>query len=999
MKEAVGMSKDQKLSQDASRMMSRHSALQSSVSRRSFLAGIAGTAVAAGLDGSKAFGQGDGESGLNLAKVAIPTSLTITSENKISALNDGFSPADSSDRQHGTYAIWHDANEEGSPEWVQYMWSRPIPISKVDVYWAIDKPRPNAPPGSGWRQMQAPASYRILYWNGSDFVPVNNARGMGIAGNTFNLTAFDEVQTDKLRLEVVPESHHPAGILEWRVYNSGAAPVLPPVVQAGIDRSVVLGGKTYLMGSAVWLQDAPGNTYGWTRLSGPGAVTFADSAAAVTTATFSAPGEYVLQLAGAGQSGESHSTLGVHAEPDPPRQRLDVVYTTPYSIDSPLWNARARALIVNWIPHCIDYCERTDIPAGQGDGGIDNFIEAGKANRGEPHARQKGYVFSNAWVHQTVESMCIALMVDAQSDPEILAAQEHMRATLERWIPIILAAQMPDGYLQTAYILADRKDWPERWSPDHRGNHEGYVSGYFIESAINHYTLTGGKDLRLYNGAKKLADCWVANIGVGKKPWFDGHQEMEQALVRFGRFVNDQEGNGRGDAYIVLAKFLLDSRRGGSEYDQSHLPPGKQYEAVGHAVRATYFYSGMADIAAETGDRDYQSAVLSLWDNMVNRKYYLTGGIGSGETSEGFGPNYSLRNNSYCESCSSCGLVFFQYKLNLAYHDAKFADLYEETMYNALLGGIDLEGKSYCYTNPLVNTERARWHVCPCCVGNISRTLLMVPTWAYVKDKEAIYVNMFIGSRIKVGRIAGTDVEMVQKTDYPWKGAVAITVNPRQSKTFSVYVRVPNRRTSKLYTETPQVEGMTRLAVNGKVMEPQIEKGYAVITRKWHAGDTIEVELPLQPQRIAADARIKADLGDAAFRYGPLVYNVETADNQDIEQQLSDAALTTEWRPDLLGGVMVITGKWQDGSSMLAIPNYARMNRVGPPPEYPGQHDVDYAPGATTSSGAKTASGNTHTASPPTPAIVTPKAGAGITVPARNAAYGHKHKVDSKVWI
>jgi DUF1680 family protein len=217
--------------------------------------------------------------------------------------------------------------------------------------------------------------------------------------------------------------------------------------------------------------------------------------------------------------------------------------------------------------------------------------------------------------------MCIAQMVDPQGDPEIIAAQAKMKATLEKWIPIILAAREPDGYLQTAYTLADRSHWPARWSPAQRGNHEGYVSGYFIESAINHYTLTDGQDLRLYDAAKKLADCWVANLGPGKKDWFDGHQEMEQALVRFGRFVNDMEGNGRGDAYIQLAKFLLDSRRGGQEYDQSHLPPGKQYEAVGHAVRAAYFYSGMADIAAETGDKDYQSAVVSLWDNMVNKKY------------------------------------------------------------------------------------------------------------------------------------------------------------------------------------------------------------------------------------------------------------------------------------------------------------------------------------------------------------------------------------------
>ena len=461
----------------------------------------------------------------------------------------------------------------------------------------------------------------------------------------------------------------------------------------------------------------------------------------------------------------------------------------------------------------------------RGDGGIDNFIEAGKANKRRATRRAQGLCFSNAWVHQTVESMCIALMVNAQGDPEIVAAQELMRATLERWIPIILAAQMPDGYLQTAYILADRKSWPERWSPDHRGNHEGYVSGYFIESAINHYTLTDGQDLRLYNAAKKLADCWVANIGPGKKAWYDGHQEMEQALVRFGRFVNDMEGNHRGDAYIALAKFLLDSRQGGSEYDQSHLPPGQQYEAVGHAVRATYFYSGMADIAAETQDPDYQSAVISIWDNMVNKKYYLTGGIGSGETSEGFGPNYSLRNEeAYCETCSSCGLVFFQYKLNLAYHDAKYADLYEQTMYNALLGGVALDGKSFCYTNPLINTERALWHVCPCCVGNLSRTLLMIPTWTYVKDKTGLYINMFVGSRIHVGKVAGTGVEVIQKTDYPWSGSISITVNPKEAKTFSIYVRIP--------------ESSHKQALHGVACHPRSE----AIRSQWRGGEASHPE-------------------------------------------------------------------------------------------------------------------------------------------------------------
>jgi DUF1680 family protein len=204
--------------------------------------------------------------------------------------------------------------------------------------------------------------------------------------------------------------------------------------------------------------------------------------------------------------------------------------------------------------------------------------------------------------------------------------------------------------------------------------------------------------------------------------------------------VNDMEGGGRGDSYIALAKFLLDCRGrngGGLRPDQS--PVQQQYEAVGHAVRASYLFSGMADVAAETHDVDYQSAVMSLWDNLINKKYYVTGGIGSGETSEGFGPeNYSLRNEAYCEACSSCGEIFFQWKMNLAYHDAKYADLYEETIYNALLGATDLDGKNFYYDNPLVEDKpRYPWHVCPCCVGNIPRTLLMIPTWTYTKATTA----------------------------------------------------------------------------------------------------------------------------------------------------------------------------------------------------------------------------------------------------------------------
>ncbi len=896
------------------------------------------------------------------------------------------------------YAIRRRHGTSDAP-WIEYGWSKPVAINKVDIYWAVDVLRPRGIAGSEGARLTAPESYRIMYWTGSEYEPVSKPRGLGTTADIFNTTTFDEVKTDKLRLEIDPAVEYAAGVIEWKVYSAGATPMLPPVVHAGIDRSVVIGGHTYLAGKAVWLEDQPEGAARWRKVSGPGRVSFEKATSPVTTAMFSGPGEYILALMAKDSVGYVASEVHVHVEGSPPKERLDVVYTRRYSIDSPFWSGRAKTLIVDWIPHCIDYCERTDIAAAHGDGGIDNFIEAGKANRGETHAPHKGYVFSNAWVHQTVESMCIALMVDPQADEEIITAQKQMRTTLERWIPIILAAQMEDGYLQTAYILADRKVWPVRWSPDHRGNHEGYVSGYFIESAINHHTLTNGKDLRLYNAAKKLADCWVANIGPGKQDWFDGHQEMEQALVRFGRFVNDQEGRHQRDAYITLAKFLLDSRRGGSEYDQSHLTPGQQYEAVGHAVRATYFYSGMADIAAETRDPDYQSAVLSLWDNMVNKKYYLTGGIGSGETSEGFGPNYSLRNNAYCESCSSCGLVFFQYKLNLAYHDAKYADLYEQTMYNALLGSVDLQGKSFCYTNPLVNTERAVWHTCPCCVGNIPRTLLMMPTWAYVRSRRGVYVNLFIGSRIHVGEIAGTNLEMVQTTDYPWSGHISIQVNPEQPKGFSVYVRIPNRTTSKLYTESPAIRGMKWLAINGELVTPTIEKGYAVLTREWRAGDRIELELPMVPQRVRADARIKDDTGTLALKFGPLVYNVEAWDNQDIDLELSSDQLATEWKPDLLGGVRVITGKWKDGSPMQAVPNYTRMNRVDSPREYPTDDDINYAPGSTTPVGKMTQSLSAGQAAQATPAAIALSATAEGPAVREGATGRHSREIQSKVWI
>ncbi len=848
------------------------------------------------------------DSGVNLAVVAEASSSYVSGDTSLAALNDQYDPESSRDRRRGSYGNW---NRTGA-QWVQYDWSRPISTRKIDVYWWDDR-----------RGVRLPVACRLLYWDGQGFSQVSNPSGLGVAENQYNTTTFDEVQTSRLRLEIDSNGTYSTGILEWKVYDSGKSPDFPPRVSAGVDRVVMLGGKTYLNGTIKMLAGkgaAPTAT--WSKVSGPGSVTFENAGVPATTATFSSPGDYVLQLTAARGPLSGSSSLAVKVDLLPPATPLKSVDTKRYTIDSPLWNHLAKALIVNWIPHCIDKISDPNVK----EGGINNFLDAANKLTGKPYGRHRGYVFSNAWVYNTIEAICVALMVDPRGDQEIIKAQQAMKATLEDWIPKILAAQEPDGYLQTAFTLSDR----EHWSPRYRGDHEGYVAGYFLDAAVAHYLTTDKADRRLYDAAKRLADCWDNNIGPApKKQWYDGHQSMEIALVRFGRFVNQVEGQSKGDKYIRLAKFLLDCRRDGTEYDQSHVPVIQQYEAVGHAVRAVYSYAGMADVAMETGDTDYRSAVMSLWDNIVNRKYYLTGGVGSGETSEGFGPNYSLRQNGYCESCSSCGEVFFQHKLNLTYHDAKFADLYEETLYNAMLGSIDLEGKNFYYQNPLDSREkRYAWHVCPCCVGNIPRVLLMLPTWIYARSDDSIYVNLFIGSTVMVENVAGTDVQMVQATDYPWGGKVSITVNPTEAKSFSVKVRAPNRSVSDLYAGTPESDGITSISVNGSAIALRIEKGYAVITRSWKAGDKIDMVLPMKVQRIKGSDKIAATAGRVALRYGPLIYTAESVD-QNIDNVLRpESGLTTEWKGDLLGGVMVIKGAWADGSALTAIPYYARDNRT-----------------------------------------------------------------------
>lgn len=854
-------------------------------------------------------GQKAATAPMNLASVAKATTSFVSGHETIAALNDGFNPAHSDDKRQGAYGNW----PQSGTQWVQYEWTQPITTAKIDVYWFDDQ-----------RGVRLPNACRLTYWDGKAFVPVERAEGLGLAANRFNTTTFSEVSTTKVRLEMDSDGKSSTGILEWRVYDSGKSPNFAPAVEAGVDRAVMLSGKTWLSGSVRddgKPQASPGVRWSKRSGPGPGEVTFSDPAALNPTATFSAVGKYVLQLtADDGQLQASDEVL-VTVDPLPPSSHLHAVSTAPYAITSPLWRDRVKQIIVHWIPHCV---AKINDPAVR-EGGIDNFVQAGNKLAGRPHKNHVGACFANTWVYNTVESMCVALMVDPQDDPEIVAAQKAMRATLDDWIPKILSAQEPDGYLHTQYTLQGHN----RWSNKH--DHEGYQAGYFIEAALTHYQAMQGKDSRMLDAAIRLADCWCANIGPApKRPWYDGHQALEMALVRLARFVEQTRGSSQGAKYLELAKFLLDSRRGGEEYDQSHLPVVQQYEAVGHAVRAVYSYAGMADVAMETGDVDYHSAVKSLWNSIVNRKYYVTGGVGSGETSEGFGKEYSLPNNGYCESCAGCGELFFQHRLQLTYHDSRYADLYEETLYNAILGGLDLEGRDFFYTNGLdAGHGRYPWHVCPCCVGNLPRTLLQLPTWMYSKGEDAVYVNLYLGSDVNVGEIAGTNVRLVQSTDYPWSGKVSIVVQPAAEKRFTIKLRAPNRTVSELYANEPQCGGILALAVNGKAVQPALDRGYASIARDWKPGDRIDLELPMEIQRVRGSEKIAATRDRVALRRGPLLYNIESVD-QNVDSILPpNSPLSAEWNADLLHGVLALQGKFADGKPMTAIPNYARLNRGG----------------------------------------------------------------------
>lgn len=587
------------------------------------------------------------------------------------------------------------------------------------------------------------------------------------------------------------------------------------------------------------------------------------------------------------------------------------------------WKQQVKLQTEQWIPHCIKQIE----PGGKGEELV-NLMATGQLLRNEPvTAKFKGCPWSDAYVYNTIEAICLALEVDADGDAELAKAQDVLRKKTEEWIPIMLAAQEPNGYIHSFHALKKQAHYTKI------SDHEFYVMGYFLEMGLAHYRTTKGKDRRLYDAAIKLADHLDSVFGPApKRAWKNGHPGMELALCRLGESVNASEGKGKGDKYIDLAKFFMDNQHKiqPDPYNQSEKPAVEMTEATGHAVRATYFYAAMADVAYHKEDAAYGKAADALWDNAIHKKHYLTGGVGASHGGEAFAGDYQLPNNGYCESCASCGLSFWALQMHRRLPQAHYMDVQERVLYNNLLGSVELTGANFYYQNPLTSSQaRYPWHGCPCCVGNIPRALLAIKDMMYSVDskRRTLMVNHYVDSEGDVTALGQKPLRMKQETGYPWKGDVAITLTHVPTEAFSLALRIPCRTESKLYKAVPNLNGKYAVKVNGQPVEASLKEGYAFIARTWKEGDRVELALPMDVQRITCDERVEANRGRVALQSGPIVYSFESADNgKGVYNAVlkPEESLTPAWKPDLLHGVMTI-----EAGALKAVPNYARLNRGG----------------------------------------------------------------------
>ncbi len=592
---------------------------------------------------------------------------------------------------------------------------------------------------------------------------------------------------------------------------------------------------------------------------------------------------------------------------------IEPVGITEVTLTDEFWAPKIETNRKVTIPHTFDQCERT--------GRVNNFAIAGKLAEGE---HRGSYPFDDSDVYKIIEGASYSLNV-------------HPDAELEKYvdglIKKIAAAQEKDGYLYTARTNKSKRlgNWygPKRYSRLSK-SHELYNMGHLYEAAVAHYQATGKRTL--LKVALKNADMLCKEFGPGKNEKWPGHQVIEMGLVKLYRVTGNKK-------YLELAKFFLDTRGPkGGEYNQSHKKPWEQSEAVGHAVRAVYMYGGMADIAALTGDIRYEEAVERIWDNVVNKKLYITGGIGAAGGEEAFGEDYQLPNaTAYCETCAAIGNVMFNYRMFLLTGDAKYIDVMERSLYNGLISGVSLQGNTFFYPNPLASDgshKRQPWFRCACCPGNITRFMASVPGYMYAKTEDKLFVNLFAQGEART-KIKNNTVLIKQQTKYPWAGEVKITVEPNRAEEFTVAVRIPGWAQNRpvpgdLYQYMTDGDEKIMLKLNGKAIEADIKDGYACITRLWRQGDVIELNLPMPPKRVLANENVEADAGRVAIERGPIVYCAEWPDNDGniLNMTLADdAKLEAQYRKDMLGGVTAVKGRAADARNLTLIPYYAWANR------------------------------------------------------------------------
>ena len=543
------------------------------------------------------------------------------------------------------------------------------------------------------------------------------------------------------------------------------------------------------------------------------------------------------------------------------------VQFTSVKVGDGFWGQRLKASREVTIPLAFSKCEET--------GRYENFVKAA-------HPSEKyevgGLAFDDTDVYKTIEGASYVL----QTYPD-----KKLEAYIDSVLVIVAAGQEPDGYLYTSRTMNPKH--PHNWSGDHRWekvevlSHELYNLGHMVDGAVAHYQATGKRNF--LDIAIRYADCVCREIGPGpgQVERVPGHQIAEMALCRLYLVTGDKK-------YLEQAKYFLD-RRGKTAtsdlYTQSHLPILEQDEAVGHAVRATYMYSGIADVAALTGDKEYIETIDRIWDNIVSKKLYITGGIGATNRGEAFGKNYELPNASaYCETCAAIGNVYVNHRMFLLHGESKYYDVLERTLYNGLLSGVSLQGDGFFYPNPLESAggyERKPWFGCACCPSNICRFIPSVPGYVYVVNGSDLYVNLYMPNTL-TQKVNGKDVILRQETGYPWNGDVQITIDKNSAKTFSLKLRIPGWvrgevAPGELYKYADGKSLGYKVLVNGEEVSSELDKGYFTITRSWKKGDKVSLHLDMEPRVVTAREEVEADRGRIAIERGPIVYCAEAADN------------------------------------------------------------------------------------------------------------------------